>query len=146
MMTSRKDVPELGPLEFSLVRQLWTQGPSTTREVLDDYNGRHQKSLAYTTVMTLLTRLAEKEVLSVDRSRQPFRFSPLISRERLLRQRVKDFVDIFFEGQAVDLALRLVEGSQLSPDSVDRLEEVLRKSRADSPDDEDAAQERGAKK
>lgn len=130
-MTSKKTVPELGPLEFKLVRILWKSGAASAREVQDRYNQRHGKPLAYTTVMTLLTRLVDKGVLSVDRSRQPYEFSSQVSREQLLRQRVQDFVDQFFEGQAVDLAVRLVEEGPLSEESIRRLEEILQRRSAE---------------
>jgi predicted transcriptional regulator len=42
--------------------------------------------------MTLLGRLADKGVLKVSRERQPYRFSTAITREQVLRQRVRDFV------------------------------------------------------
>ncbi|MEE8585556.1 MAG: BlaI/MecI/CopY family transcriptional regulator [Acidobacteriota bacterium] len=129
-MSSTKQVPELGPLEFKLVRMVWKSGATSAREVQTRYNQRHKKPLAYTTVMTLLTRLVDKGVLAVDRTRQPYEFSSQVSREQLLRQRVQDFVDQFFEGQAVDLAVRLVEEGPLSQESIQRLEEILQRRSA----------------
>ncbi len=72
-------------------------------------------------------RIADKRVLAVDKERQPFRFTPLVTRERLLRQRVRDFVGTFFGGRPVDLALRLVEGEPLSEESIQQLEAALRR-------------------
>jgi hypothetical protein len=43
----------------------------------------------------------------------------------MLRQRVSEFVDLFFDGQPVDLAVRLVEETDLSEESLKRLEETL---------------------
>jgi len=128
-MTIPRRVPELGPLEFELVRILWRRSPATAGEVLEEYTRAEEKPLAYTTVMTLLTRLVEKGVLAVDRSRQPFRFSPRVGREQLVRQRVREFVDLFFDGQPADLALRLVEEGPLPEEAVRRLEDLLRSRR-----------------
>lgn len=126
-MVDKKPVPELGPLEFALLRILWKKSPATSGDVLAEYNRRSsRKPLAYTTVMTLLTRLAEKGVVEVDRDRQPFRFSPRIGREALLKQRVREFVDVFFDGRAADLAVRLVEEGPLPDDAIERLDEILR--------------------
>ena len=125
-MTRKPPVPELGPLEFALLRILWKKSPATAGEVLEEYNARTSRPLAYTTVMTLLTRLVEKGVLRADRERQPFAFSPRIGRETLLKQRVREFVDVFFDGRAADLAVRLVEEGPFPPDVTRRLEELLR--------------------
>ena len=125
MAPGSKRIPELGPVEFELLRILWRRSPATAGEVLAEYNRRRSRPLAYTTVMTLLSRLVEKGVLSAERERQPFRFAPKIGREALLKQRVREFVDVFFEGRSADLALRLVEEGPLPEDALRRLEELL---------------------
>jgi predicted transcriptional regulator len=125
-MTRKPPVPDLGPLEFSLLRILWKRSPATAGQVLDEYNSRTPRPLAYTTVMTLLTRLVEKGVLRADRDRQPFEFSPRVGREAVLKQRVREFVDVFFDGRAADLAVRLVEEGPLPREVTRRLEELLR--------------------
>ncbi len=128
-MSRKRTIPELGPLEFTLLRILWKRPPASAREVLDAYNRHAGKPLKYTTVMTLLTRMAEKGVLGVDRERQPFQFSPKVGREQMLRQRVSEFVDLFFDGRPSELALRLVEEGPLSDETLQRLEATLRRHR-----------------
>lgn len=128
-MADKNGIPELGPLEFQLLRLLWRKAPSTARQVLERYNRQAEKKLKYTTVMTLLTRMVEKGVLTVDRSRQPFYFRAAVGREQMLRQRIVEFVELFFEGRALDLAVRLVEENALSAESIERLEGILRKHR-----------------
>src|SRR5258708_4311103 len=123
---AKKTIPELGPLEFKLVRILWNHEASTAPQVLDAYNRHAETALAYTTVMTLLGRMADKGVLKVNRERQPFRFSAAVTREQLLHQRVRDFVNVFFEGQPLELVMRLVENTPVSEESVERLESVVR--------------------
>jgi BlaI family penicillinase repressor len=129
---AKKLVPELGPLEFKLLRILWKYDSLTAPQVLENYNQQTQTPLAYTTVMTLLGRLVDKGVLEVTRERQPYRFSAAISREQILRQRVRDFVNVFFEGQPLDLVMRLVADTPLSEESVEKLEDVLRERKSKS--------------
>lgn len=126
----RKNVPELGPLEYALLGILWQRKHATAGEVLEAYNESAEKPLAYTTVSTLLTRMVEKGALQVERDRQPFHFTPLITREQLLRQRIRDFVGTFFGGQSVDLAVRLVEDEPLTDESIKQLEAALQKHKA----------------
>jgi len=128
-MARKNPVPELGPLEFALLRILWKKSPATAGEVLEQYNARSARPLAYSTVMTLLTRLVDKGVLQADRERQPFAFSPRVGREAVLKQRVREFVDVFFDGRAADLAVRLVEEGPLPPEVTRRLEELLREQK-----------------
>jgi predicted transcriptional regulator len=129
MTRNRRPLPDLGPVEYKLLRILWKRQPATARQVLDEYNAGSPRRLKYTTVMTLLTRMAEKGVLNVDRERQPFTFSPCVSREQMLGQRIREFVETFFDGQPLDLALRLVEEADLDDSSLRRLEERLEQRR-----------------
>lgn len=59
---SRKD---FGPLEGDVMDSVWraTQ-PVSVRAVIDDLNESRSEPLAYTTVMTVMSRLAEKGALS----------------------------------------------------------------------------------
>jgi predicted transcriptional regulator len=59
---SRKD---FGPLESEVMDAVWRAGrPVAVREVIDDLNGARSEPLAYTTVMTVMSRLADKDALS----------------------------------------------------------------------------------
>jgi predicted transcriptional regulator len=59
---SRKD---FGPLESEVMEAVWRAGrPVAVREVVDDLNESRSEPLAYTTVMTVMGRLAEKDALS----------------------------------------------------------------------------------
>ncbi len=59
---SRKD---FGPLESEVMEAVWRAArPVTVREVVDDLNESRSEPLAYTTVMTVMSRLADKDVLS----------------------------------------------------------------------------------
>lgn len=54
----------LGPLEAELVRAAWAAGePVTVRQLLERINARRSPPLAYTTVMTVMNRLADKQAL-----------------------------------------------------------------------------------
>jgi predicted transcriptional regulator len=59
---SRKD---FGPLESEVMDVVWGAGrPVAVREVIEDLNGSRSEPLAYTTVMTVMSRLADKNVLN----------------------------------------------------------------------------------
>jgi predicted transcriptional regulator len=50
-----------GSLEQVVMAVLWRHGPSTVRQVLDRLRGR--KFVAYTTIMTVMNRLADQGLL-----------------------------------------------------------------------------------
>lgn len=56
---------DFGPLESEVMDTVWRAGgPLSVRAVVDELNEGRAEPLAYTTVMTVMSRLAEKEALS----------------------------------------------------------------------------------
>src|SRR5687768_8194281 len=102
-MTKRP--PEMTPAEFNLMKVLWRLKRGTVADVRADHNEQYGAELAYTTVMTLLNRLAAKGAVQVDRARQPFVYKPAFRRESVLRDRLRAFVDNVFDGEAGSLVL-----------------------------------------
>jgi predicted transcriptional regulator len=116
---------EASDSELKVLKALWQLKKATVADVRDRYNASHGGELAYTTVMTLLSRLAKKGAVRVDREREPFVYRPAFKEESVLRQRVKSFVATVFDGNAGDLILRLVEDEALSPEDLEKLEAKL---------------------
>ena len=87
----------LGPLEAAVMDRLWKRRSATVRDVVDDLG--QSRSLAYTTVMTIMTRLHVKGLLIRDRDGKTYVYRPAFTREehraRLSREIVRGLVDEF---------------------------------------------------
>ncbi|MFD8352430.1 BlaI/MecI/CopY family transcriptional regulator [Streptomyces coelicoflavus] len=71
-----------GTLESDVMEALWQAGePLPVRAVLDTLNRTRTEQLAYTTVMTVLTRLAEKGALERTRHGRGFLYTPVAEDE-----------------------------------------------------------------
>jgi predicted transcriptional regulator len=73
----------LGPLEQDVMDVMWRLGDATVRDVHDDLSAR--RKIAYTTVMTTMTRLATKGLLRRDTAGLAHRYRPAVSQETYLR-------------------------------------------------------------
>jgi BlaI family penicillinase repressor len=124
------------PAEFNVMKILWHIKRGSVADVRAEHNREHGSDLAYTTVMTLLNRLAAKGGLRVDKSRQPFLYRPAFRRDSVLRDRLRHFLDTVFEGNADSLVLHLVEDESLTVDELGRIERSLRAADDDSADDD----------
>ncbi|MEU2612701.1 BlaI/MecI/CopY family transcriptional regulator [Micromonospora sp. NPDC007271] len=94
----------LGDLERAVMDVLWDTDPGTSdgvtvREVADALDGRE---LAYTTVMTVLDRLAGKGMVERQREGRAWRYRPAASREAHIAQLMLDALDL---GGSRDAAL-----------------------------------------
>ncbi|MEJ7597398.1 MAG: BlaI/MecI/CopY family transcriptional regulator [Kofleriaceae bacterium] len=105
--------PDLTAAELRVMKALWAVDRGSVADVRAELARRGQE-LAYTTVMTLLTRLATKGAVAVDREREPFVYRAAYRRESVLRDRLRDFVREVFDGEAGSLVLNLVEDESLS--------------------------------
>ncbi|UCG32495.1 MAG: BlaI/MecI/CopY family transcriptional regulator [Phycisphaerales bacterium] len=126
--------------ELKVLKVLWDLGSGTVRDVLERLSGHEEDAPAYTTVMTLMTQLAGKGAVTVDKERQPFLYRPLARREQVLSQRLKQFLQQVFDGQAGELVLRLVEEADLTSNDLRRIEAKIaeRERRRDQGDSKPA--------
>jgi predicted transcriptional regulator len=110
----------LGPLEAEVMAALWRAGrPLPVREVAAELNARRDVALAYTTVMTVMSRLAGKGILARSRSGRRFVYAPVAA----------DAAEIAVRGVLAefgDAALaRFVERAELDPRLRDRLRRLM---------------------
>ncbi len=121
-------LPDLTPAEFNLMKVLWRLGKATVADARAELNRPDQTArkgggeLAYTTVMTLLGRLATKGAVEVDREREPYVYRPAHARESILKDRLRDFLHDVFDGEADAMVLGLVEDESISIDELRAIE------------------------
>lgn len=81
----------LGPLETDVMETVWRLGESTVREVHGEL--APTRDLAYTTIMTTMSRLASKGLLARDTSGLAHRYVPTVSRDEYARSTVTSVLD-----------------------------------------------------
>jgi predicted transcriptional regulator len=109
---------EPGELESEVLAALWASGtPMTPAEVLAQMDG----NLAYTTVMTTLTRLFDKGLVDRRSAGRSYAYSPKVREADLAGRRIRALLDRGHDRAAV------LQGflSELSPDEEQVLREFL---------------------
>jgi BlaI family penicillinase repressor len=124
--------PELTPAEFNLMKVMWRLRRATVAEARAALAEKGDE-LAYTTVMTLLGRLAAKGALIVDREREPYLYKPAFRRESVLRERLKGFLADVFDGEASSMVLHLVDSEHLSLDELRAIEKKVESAEPPPP-------------
>lgn len=116
----------LGELEAAIMRLMWATETATVRDIFDRLhaNGR---VLAYTTVMTVMSRLAGKELLARELSGKTHVYRAALSEEQFLRavaaKRVQSLINEFGD---LAIAQFLTTVNELSPERQRQLERVAR--------------------
>ncbi len=76
----------LGPLEQDVMDVMWELDEATVRDVHDRL--AHRRKIAYTTVMTTMTRLASKGLLRRNTASLAHRYRPAVTRDSYARTTV----------------------------------------------------------
>ena len=121
METRRASISET---ELDVLKVLWEHGPGTVR-VIHHHLRRQGRRWAYTTVLTLLQRLEAKGYVMSDKSGVAHVFRPAVTRDKLLRQRLKDLANQLCEGTATPLVLALVEGQRFTAAEISQFRQLL---------------------
>lgn len=109
---TQRDIPP--PLELECLKALWMLGEANVRGIRQALLPR--RNLAYTTVMTIMDRLARRGAVDRRKVGRSFVYAPVLSRETLRRLAVQELVDAFFSGSEEELVSYL-RAQQSEPES-----------------------------
>jgi predicted transcriptional regulator len=110
--------------ELDVLKVLWEHGPGTVR-ALNTQLRQQGRRWAYTTVLTLLQRLESKGYVSSDKSGVAHVFRSAVTRDKLLRQRLRDLANQLCEGTATPLVLALVEAQRFTAEEIGQFRQLL---------------------
>ncbi|MFY9583614.1 MAG: BlaI/MecI/CopY family transcriptional regulator [Candidatus Acidiferrales bacterium] len=101
----RKSILELAPLELDCMNTLWPLGEGTVREIQQRLAPSRPR--AYTTIMTIMDRLAHKGVVARHKVGRAYLYRPNLTADQARAHAVERVVEGFFEGSAEALAAHL---------------------------------------
>jgi predicted transcriptional regulator len=130
-MSEKEKRPGLSEAEGDVLRVLWERGPGTVRAINEVLVGRG-RSWAYTTLATMLQRLAAKGYVASSSDEVPHVYRALVSREELLGRRLQEAADELCEGSAAPLVLALVQGNRFSAEELERFRRLIDEARREA--------------
>ncbi len=102
---SRKSILELAPLECGCMNALWLLGEGTVREIREALAPTLPR--AYTTIMTIMDRLAQKGVVKRRKKGRAYMYQPNLSAEEARTRAVGLLVESYFGGSRQALVAHL---------------------------------------
>src|SRR5262249_7201221 len=115
---------DLGTAELEVLRALWDGGPATVRQVMN-YLHERGRTVAYTTVLTFLTRLEQKGYVCSDKSGLAYVYRATLTRDRVTRSRLRTLLEQLYDGAAGQLALQLIRTERFSADEIEELHKLI---------------------
>lgn len=121
------------PAELEILKLLWERGPLTVREVLETLN-ETGPTRAYTSVMSLLNIMADKELLEREPVGRAFRYRAAAEQQSTLGGLVGDVWRRAFGGSASALVAHLLEEASPTPEELAAIRETLKKYESNTGD------------
>jgi len=120
--------------ELAILRVLWDRGePCTVRDVHEAL--MRSKDTAYTTVLKMMTIMADKGLVVRDESERSHRYAAVHAEPAVQSALLKDFMQRTFSGSALQLVQRALDTDAASGEELDAISRLIAqaKSRRDTP-------------
>ncbi len=105
------------------MKVIWPLGQATVREVYDAL--RERRSVAYTTVQTMMNILETKGHLKKQPGQKAQVYAPVRPQQAVVRSMVREFVNRVFDGSARPLLVHLLKEKGLSERERKQLQRLL---------------------
>jgi len=122
-MNKQKDngLPKPTDAELELLHVLWTQGPSTVRQIHEAL----PKVTGYTTTLKILQRMADKGLVQRDESQKSHVYSATREAESTQRQLVRHLLRSAFDGSPAKLVMQALSEQHASADELQEIRKLL---------------------
>lgn len=128
MAKKKKDAQQLGDLEANVMSVVWEKGEATVQDVKDALEpGR---TLAYTTIMTVMSRLTEKGLLERHKVGRAYVYAPADSQEKVAGSLLRSLVRRLYDGASMAAIAHLMESEEAVDEAeLERLESLIQAKR-----------------
>jgi len=115
--------------ELAILRVLWAHKEAMTVREVHEVLSR-QKDTAYTTVLKMLTIMAEKGLVRRDESTRSHTYRAVHAEPVVQRSLLKDLMRRAFSGSALRLVQRAVDDDLASPEELDEIAKLIAQAKA----------------
>ena len=112
--------------ELEILQVLWQFGPSTVRFVNDKLN-EQKRAVQYTSTLKLMQIMADKEMLTTDKSSMKHVYSAAIEEKKTKGFLLDKFVDTMYNGSSSSLMMQLLGNKKTSQQEIDEIRNLLDK-------------------
>jgi BlaI family transcriptional regulator, penicillinase repressor len=122
-MKEEKELEPMSEAQREIMEFVWQKGEAGVGQIWRAIAAR--RPVVRNTVLTLVTRLAEKGWLVATREGNAFRYTPAFPKERVLADEVRRLVNTVFDGSAEGLVMTLLEQGGLTPGETKRIRAMI---------------------
>jgi len=133
----RKSLTHLGETEMEVLHHVWDLGEATVADVRERI--LEDRDVAYTTVMTVLKKLAEKGYLTYHKEGRSYVYEPAQSPDAVQHSLLRRLMEKVFKGSPTALVQTLVQREDLTDAERRDIKDIIDALEASEANDDDAA-------
>jgi BlaI family transcriptional regulator, penicillinase repressor len=122
-MKSKTNIHRLGDLQLRIMKVLWADGEATVAAVHGAVAG--ERSLAYTTVATMLRKMEERGLVTHRLEGRSFLYRAAVAEEAVSRSMADALLDRLFEGSMAEMVRHLLSTREVSRKELSALEKLI---------------------
>jgi BlaI family transcriptional regulator, penicillinase repressor len=120
-------LPRLTPAEFDIMDAVWNADKLTVTEIMQKVNETHNRDLKRATIQVQVGRLEEKGWLEHHEEGNRFIFTATVPRSEASASIAYDIGQRVFGGSCVELVKAFFSKSEVSPEEIKQLRELIDK-------------------
>ncbi|EAE8876340.1 BlaI/MecI/CopY family transcriptional regulator [Listeria monocytogenes] len=123
-------IKSISKSELEVMKIIWDFGRAV--QYADVAGKLEEKNYSWkkNTVLTFLTRLVEKNLLSVKKVGRKNEYYALVSENEFLERQTETFVEDIYEGDVKGLITNLVQNDLISPDELEDLQQFWKRMKS----------------
>jgi predicted transcriptional regulator len=121
----RKPLDPLGETEMEILNIVWDLGEASVADVRERI--LEYREVAYTTVMTIMKNLADKEYLKYRKDGLSYIYSAAVKPDQVRYSLIDRLVDKVFKGSPTELVQTLVKNENLSEEERREIKKMIDK-------------------
>jgi predicted transcriptional regulator len=133
----RKSLTHLGETEMEVLHHVWDLGEATVADVRERI--LEDREVAYTTIMTVMKKLAEKGYLSYHKEGRSYVYEPAQQPDEVQHSLLQRLMEKVFHGSPSALVQTLVKREDLSEAERREILDIIDALEASEEDDDDDA-------
>lgn len=127
------NISSLSDIEASIMEIVWEKEPITVREVHEillknELDKKDKDYIPYTTVMSVMNKLAQNGLLKQDKSSKVYQYSSLVDRQELSKNMIKSIAEKLLDKSASSMVTKFLSSDDnISLEKIKKIFDSLKK-------------------
>ena len=125
---AKKRVRKLSPSNLEIMNIVWAKGEVSVNDIFEAINAKRLDKLRRTTIQVQMSRLEDYGWLKHRIKGRTFFYSALVEEQKTRKEILNDTINRVFGGSRAELVKCMLETSEVSPEDILKLRELLKKT------------------